>query len=77
MAAAVAARHVYRQWGHGITGHCRPACAVGRPRRRQRPAELEPCSTLVFDGLPAQTIWLKFIPETSEFKVLAVSSGKV
>ena len=69
MAAAVAARHVYRQWGHGITGHCRPACAESRPRRRQRPAELEPCSTLVFDGLPAQTIWIKFLPETSEIRI--------
>ena len=28
---------------------------------------VEPCSTRVFDGLPAQTIWIKFHPETSEF----------
>ena len=56
MAAAVAARHVYRQWGHGITGHCRPACAAGRPRRRQRPAGLEHCSNTVFDGLSNRTI---------------------
>ena len=27
---------------------------------------VEPCSTRVFDGLPAQTIWIKFHPETSE-----------
>ena len=65
MATAIAARHVCRQWGHGITGHCRPACAEGRPRRRQRPTELEHCSNAVFDGLPAQTIWIKFHPETS------------
>ena len=66
MATAIAARHVCRQWGLGITGHCRPACAESRPRRRQRLADLEPCSTLVFDGLPAQTIWLKFRSETSD-----------
>ena len=66
MAAAVAPRHVYRQWGHGITGHYRPASAAGGPRRRQRPAELEPCSTLVFDGLPAQTIWIKFILQVQD-----------
>ena len=56
MATAIAARHVYKHRGTGLTGHCRPACAAGRPRRRQRPADLEPCSTPVFDGLPAQTI---------------------
>ena len=44
MATGVAARHAYRQWGHGLTGHCRPACAAARPRRRQRPAGLEHCS---------------------------------
>ena len=66
MATAIAARHVCRQWGHGITGHCRPACAAGRPRRRQRPTGLEHCSNAVFDGLPAQTICIKFSPETSE-----------
>ena len=65
MATAIAARHVCRQWGHGITGHCRPACAESRPRRRQRPTGLEHCSNAVSDGLPAQTIWLKFPPETS------------
>ena len=65
MATAIAARHVCRQWGHGITGHCRPACAESRPRRRQRPTGLEHCSNAVFDGLPAQTIWIKFSPETS------------
>ena len=68
MATAIAARHVYKHRGTGLTGHCRPACAAGRPRRRQRPADLEPCSTPVFDGLPAQTIWIKFDPETSEFE---------
>ena len=66
MATAIAARHVYKHRGTGITGHYRPACAESRPRRRQRPADLEPCSTRVFDGLPAQTIWIKFHPETSE-----------
>ena len=66
MAAAVAPRRVYQHRGTGLTGHCRPACAAGRPRRRQRPADLEPCSTLVFDGLPAQTIWLKFPPESEQ-----------
>ena len=66
MATAIAARRVYKHRGTGLTGHCRPACAESRPRRRQRPAELEPCSTLVFDGLPAQTIWLKFLPEKGE-----------
>ena len=65
MATAIAARHVYKHRGTGITGHYRPACAESRPRRRQRPADLEPCSTRVFDGLPAQTIWIKFSPETS------------
>ena len=66
MATAIAARHVYKHRGTGLTGHCRPACAAGRPRRRQRPTGLEHCSNAVFDGLPAQTIWLKFHPETSE-----------
>ena len=65
MAAAVAPRRVYKHRGTGLTGHCRPACAAGRPRRRQRPADLEPCSTLVFDGLPAQTIWINIPPESS------------
>ena len=66
MAAAVAPRHVYRQWGHGITGHYRPASAAGRPRRRQRPAELDPCSTLVFDGLPSPTLGLKVLFTTPQ-----------
>ena len=66
MATVIAARHVCRQWGHGITGHFRPASAADRPRRRQRPTGLEHCSNAVFDGLPAQTIWIKFSPETSE-----------
>ena len=69
MATAIAARHVYKHRGTGITGHYRPACAESRSRRRQRPADLEPCSTRVFDGLPAQTIWIKFHPETSGFGV--------
>ena len=72
MATAIAARHVYKHRGTGLTGHCRPACAAGRPRRRQRPADLEPCSTPVFDGLPAQTICIKFDPETSELSALAL-----
>ena len=63
MATVIAARHVCRQWGHGITGHFRPASAADRPRRRQRPTGLEHCSNAVFDGLPAQTIWLT--PSTS------------
>ena len=67
MATAIAARHVYKHRGTGLTGHCRPACAESRPRRRQRPTALEHCSNAVFDGLPAQTIWLKFLPETSGF----------
>ena len=65
MATAIAARHVYKHRGTGLTGHCRPACAEGRPRRRQRPTGLGHCSNEVFDGLPAQTIWLKFHPERS------------
>ena len=72
MATAIAARHVCRQWGHGITGHCRPACAESRPRRRQRLADLEPCSTLVFDGLPAQTIWIKLF---FKFKIPCAARG--
>ena len=68
MATAIAARHVYKHRGTGLTGHCRPACAAGRPRRRQRPTALEHCSNAVFDGLPAQTICIKFDPETSEFQ---------
>ena len=41
--------------GTGITGHYRPACAESRSRRRQRPADLEPCSTrvLVFRPRPS------------------------
>ena len=74
MATAIAARHVCRQWGHGITGHCRPACAESRPRRRQRPTALEHCSNAVFDGLPAQTICIKFDPENVRFKVTDVST---
>ena len=66
MATAIAARHVYKHRGTGLTGHCRPACAESRPRRRQRPTALEHCSNAVFDGLPAQTICIKFDPETSE-----------
>ena len=74
MATAIAARHVYKHRGTGPTGHCRPACAAGWPRRRQRPTGLEHCSNAVFDGLPAQTIWLKFPPETSEVKHKSNSS---
>ena len=66
MATAIAARRVYKHRGTGLTGHCRPACAESRPRRRQRPTGLEHCSNAVSDGLPAQTICLKFPPETSE-----------
>ena len=55
MATAIAARHVYKHRGTGITGHYRPACAESRSRRRQRPADLEPCSTrvLVFRPRPS------------------------
>ena len=69
MAAAVAPRRVYKHRGTGLTGHCRPACAAGRPRRRQRPAGLEHCSNTVFDGLPAQTIWTNILPETSGVEI--------
>ena len=75
MATAIAARHVYKHRGTGITGHYRPACAESRPRRRQRPANLEPCSTRVFDGLPAQTIWIKFHPETSDVNQCMTNFG--
>ena len=75
MATAIAARHVYKHRGTGLTGHCRPACAAGRPRRRQRPTALEHCSNAVFDGLPAQTICIKFDPETSEFETVCACGG--
>ena len=71
MAAAVAPRRVYKHRGTDLTGHCRPARPAGRLRRRQRPADLEPCSTLVFDGLPVQTIWLKFLPDAPRLQVFS------
>ena len=82
MATVIAARHVCRQWGHGITGHFRPASAADRPRRRQRPTGLEHCSNAVFDGLPAQTIasssTLKRVESnSSKFNIHGVKNGVV
>ena len=45
---AVAAGRVYKQWGIGLTCHCRPACAQGWPRPRLRPALLELCPNSIF-----------------------------
>ena len=48
---AVAAGRVYKQWGIGLTCHCRPACAQGWPRPRLRPALLELELQLVATGI--------------------------